>query len=102
MSQRQLHPKGRAAADAALDVHLAAVGLGHVLDDGEAEAGAPLVAGPALVDAVEALEETGDRLGGDADPCVAHLDDRLVRLAHLAVRAGEAEGDLAVRTVVLD
>jgi len=38
---------------------LAAVCLDDVLDDGEAEAGAAFVAGAALVDAVEALENAG-------------------------------------------
>src|ERR1700733_8153211 len=101
--ERQAGAGGRGAADAALPADLAAMGLGDVLDDGEAEAGPPLLAGAPLVDPVEALEDARDRLRGDADAGVAHLEHRLAATA--AVAAGitpHADGDPAVRTVVLD
>src|SRR5579872_2266363 len=98
--ERQADAEGRAAADAALDVDLAAMGLGDVLDDGEAEAGPPLLAGAPLVDPVEALEDARDRLRGDADAGVAHLEHRLAATA--AGITPHADGDPAVRTVVLD
>ena len=45
-----------------------------VAGDGEAEAGAAGLAGAGLVDAVEALEDAGEVLGGDARAEVAHAE----------------------------
>ena len=47
-----------------------------MLDDREAEAGAPLLARPPLVDPVEALEDPRQRVGGDADAGVRDLRAR--------------------------
>src|SRR5215210_3087318 len=96
LSQRQLHPERGALADAALDLHLPAVGLGHVLDDREAQARAPLLSGAALVHPVEALEDAGESVLRDADARVAHLQDGL------AVGPREPDAHAPVRTVVLD
>jgi hypothetical protein len=48
--RRQQQAEGRAAAELAADVELAAVALHHVLDDGQPEAGAAGVARAAAVD----------------------------------------------------
>src|SRR5205807_7729194 len=85
-----------AAADAALDLDPAAVRLGEMLDDGEAQAAAALVAGAALVHPVEALEDASQRLRRDADAGVADLDQRVAALPR------QAQQHLAARPVVLD
>ena len=56
----------------ALDLQIAAVGLGDVLDDGEAEAGAAELPGTRLVHAVEPLGEPGQVLFRDAAARVRH------------------------------
>ena len=63
-----MHPEGAAVADVAGDRDTAAVRMGDVFDDGEAQAGAAEVATASLVDAVEALEEPGQVLSSDAGP----------------------------------
>jgi hypothetical protein len=50
------------------------VTLHHVLDDGQAEAGAASLPGPAAVHAVEAFREPGNVLARDADTAVRHFD----------------------------
>src|SRR6185312_12259019 len=54
------------------------------------------LAGPPLVDPIEALEEAGDGFGGDADAGVGHFEQGF------AVRPGEADGNAAFGTVVFD
>ena len=58
--------------DGALDRHLAAHGLDHVLDDRQTEAGPTELARATRVDAVEALEDARQVLGGDARAGVGH------------------------------
>jgi hypothetical protein len=69
LSERQLDAERRPFAHAAFDVHLAAVRLDDVLDDGEAEAGAAFVPRAAFVDAVEALEDARHGFRRDACRC---------------------------------
>ena len=69
--RRKVDAEGAAPAEAAVDGDAAAVGLGDVLDDGEAEAGAAELAAARLVDAVEALEEPRQVLARDAAALVA-------------------------------
>ena len=70
-----------------------------VFDDGEAEAGAPQLAGAPFVDAVEAFEESGEMLGRDAGAVVGdcHGEVFAVLLAiefdSVASRVGEGVGD---------
>src|SRR5258708_37402109 len=72
--RRQRHREGRALAGRALDVEAAAVAVDHVLDDGEAEAGAAQLARARGVDAVEALGEPRQMVGGNAVALVADGD----------------------------
>ena len=51
------------------------MGLGHVADDGQAEAAAAGPAGPGLVDPVEALEDPRELAGRDALAGVGDLED---------------------------
>ena len=74
-------------AEGGADVDGAVVEEGDVFDDGEAEAGAAVFAGAVLVDAVEAFEEAGEVLGGDAAAAVGDGEDGV------AVFGFEAEGD---------
>src|SRR5262245_18535758 len=77
-----------ALAEGARDGEGAAVGLDDVLDDGEAEAGAAELARACLVDAEEALRETRQVLGGNADAAVLDRDLDHPRM----LRAGGREG----------
>ena len=52
----------------------AAVGFSNRLRYGEAKARAAFFAGAVFVDAVEALEDVGQLIGGDAGAFVRHLD----------------------------
>src|SRR4029077_6943418 len=52
--------------------HAPSVRLGEVLNDGQAEAGSTVGAGPTCVGAVEALEDAGQMIGGNARAGVAH------------------------------
>src|SRR5579863_6164544 len=61
-----------ALADDAAHLELRAVPLQNVLDDGEAESRAAGRARAALIDTVEALGQSRDMLGGDADAGVGH------------------------------
>ena len=60
---------------------------GDVLDDGKAQAGAAVLAGAVGMDAVEALEEAGEVLGGDAAAVVGDGEEGG------AILDPEAEGD---------
>src|SRR5437879_845837 len=71
---RQRYRKGRALAGCALDVEAAAVAVDDVLDDGEAQPGATQLARARGVDAVEALGEPRQMVGGDAVALVADGD----------------------------
>jgi hypothetical protein len=62
--------KGAPLAGVAFHRHFAPVGLGNVLDDGQPEASAPDFAAAAGVHPVEAFEEPGQVLFGDAHPLV--------------------------------
>src|SRR4029077_12911232 len=62
-------------ADTAVDGDLAADRLDQVLDDREAQAGPPQLPAPRLVDAVEAFEDAGQVVAGDADPGVGDFQD---------------------------
>src|SRR5687767_14930872 len=63
-----------AVAEFALDPDFAAVGLDDVFDDGEAEAGAALVAGAGAIDTVEAFEDAALRFGRNAGAIVGDGD----------------------------
>src|SRR5689334_2179720 len=63
-----------AHAGRALRTDLAAVRLDEVLHDGEPEPRTARLARATGVDAVEALEDARQVLGGDAAPRVAHAD----------------------------
>src|SRR5215469_12899701 len=52
----------------------AAVGAHDVLGDGQAEAGTPGFAGAGFVDAVEALKQARQVLGGDARTVIANIE----------------------------
>jgi len=58
----------------ALDADVAAEGLGEVLNDGQAEAGAAELAGASLIDTIESLEDAGKVLFGDADAGVGDFE----------------------------
>src|SRR5215211_696825 len=64
-----------------LEADLAAVALGDLADDGQAEAGAAVGSGAALVGAPEAVEDVRLVLGGDAGALVGHGDPGAVALA---------------------
>src|SRR3954468_10463403 len=81
----------RSAALVGDDGDAAAVVVGDVADDGEAEAGAARVSGTGAVDAVEPLEDAVEVARRDADAVVAHVElPPAVVFAHLALhrRAG--------------
>ena len=67
-----------AVAEFAFDPDLAAVGLDDVFDDGEAEAGAALVAGAGAIDAIEAFEDAALCFGWNARAVVGNGDGRAV------------------------
>src|ERR1700675_1232204 len=58
--------EGAAAGEFAFGADGAAVGQHDVFGDGEAQAGAAGFAGAGFVDAIEAFEQAGQVLGGDA------------------------------------
>src|SRR6266700_7299412 len=70
--RRQAHGKPTALRWCTVDQQFRLVTHEHVLDDGEPEAGAAGCARPAAVDAIEALREPRNVLGGDAN---ARVDD---------------------------
>src|SRR5665647_2905485 len=70
--------EGATASEYAVDRDAAAVDLGDVLDDREAEASPAEVAAASLVDAVEALEEPRQVLARDPLPLVGDAHDDLV------------------------
>src|SRR3546814_8067904 len=70
-----------ALADRAGDDEVAAMPLGDVLDDREAQPGAAERAAAARIDAVEAFGKPGQMLGRDA---VAPIDDRQRDVAGIA------------------
>ena len=81
------------------------VELGGVLDDGEAEAGAAAGLGAALVHAIEALEDAGLVLRGDADAGVGDGEGNLVRFVLYGngdTSAGAVIFDGVVREIVDD
>ena len=73
--RRQLDPERAAAARRAFDADFAAEGLGEVLHDREAEAGAAELARAGFVDAVEAFENAFLIGGFDADAGVGDGKD---------------------------
>ena len=78
-----LEPEGAALSLFAVDPDLAAVLLDDGLADGEAEAGAALLARVAGLDLAEALEDGAAMGGGHAAALVDDLDARVTRvLAH--------------------
>src|SRR5690606_35406131 len=85
----QVDPEDGAAAGPVVDPDAAPVDLGHVLDDGQAQAGAPSAAGPARVGPVETLEHAAPMFGGYARAAVADLDPDTV------VLTPGRQGDLA-------
>jgi hypothetical protein len=94
--ERQQDLEGASAADRALDLDRAAVGLHDGLDDREAQAGAAPVAAAAVVEPGEALEDRRQPIGRHAAARVDHGDRDLVA----PPLAGEP--DLISRTGVLD
>src|SRR5262245_16848836 len=73
-SPRDVDLEAAAALRFTADVHDDAHALGQVLHDREAEAGPAELAATRLVDTVEALEDAGQMLGGDAGAVVLNLD----------------------------
>ena len=72
--QGQENREGAAGTQGALNLDPTAVGLGDGLRDAEAQAGAAGLARASLVRAVEALEDSGKGLDGDADSGVLNAD----------------------------
>src|SRR5690348_8628640 len=64
-----------ALAPLARDDELRLVAQQHVLDDREPEARSSGVAGTAAVDAIEALRQPRNVLGGDADAAIGHREN---------------------------
>src|SRR3954464_10297812 len=92
----EFQAEGAAFAGGGVDLDLAAVDLGDVFDDREAEAGAAHFAAAAAVDAVEAFEDAGEVVLGDADAVVGDLDgDRLAVGTGADVDAAAVGGVLA-------
>src|SRR5207253_10665097 len=83
--QGQRYPKNAAVAGVTAHRQLAAVGLDDAVDDGEAEAGAPLLGGE------ERVEDALQVVGADALARVGDLEQRLVVVArepHVDAAAG--------------
>ena len=79
------------------DFDAAAVDLGDVFDDGEAEAGAAHFPAAGAVDAVEAFEDSGEVFGGDAETVVGDFEEDVAVFgfgcgADFAVVAGVFDG----------
>ena len=72
---------GRAAAGRVGDAHTAALGVDDAVDDGEAQTRAATASFSTDLFAPEPLEELLARLGGDARPVIAHLQDDRILLA---------------------
>src|SRR6476661_4960530 len=68
----QHHGEGRAFARSRGDGEFALMPIQDVLNDGEAETGAPLFAARGDIDPVEALGQARQMLGQDAGPLVDH------------------------------
>src|SRR5262245_3447881 len=92
--QPNLEP--RASSQLARPVHPAAVVLGDVLDDRQAEPGPARLARAGAIDAVEALEDAWQVAVRDAEAGVRDRED------DLAVRAGELDVHLPTRPGVAD
>ncbi len=60
---------------AAFQRHPAAVGLGDVLDDGQAQAGAAPLPAPACIHPVKTFKDAGQVLRGNAAALIFDLDD---------------------------
>src|SRR5262249_22517431 len=73
----QMGGEGRAWPQHALDGQPAAMAVENVLDQRQAQAGAALGAALGDVDAIEALGQPRQMLGGDARAAVAHRHPRL-------------------------
>src|SRR6266498_2008950 len=71
---REKNPEGAPAADLRVELDPATVVFGSGLDDGQAESRSSLFAGPAGVDAVEALEHVIAVRGRDSRAVILHLD----------------------------
>src|SRR5687767_9527237 len=94
-----------ALAEFALYPDFAAVGLDDVFDDGEAEAGAALVAGAGAIDAVETFEDAALRFGRNAGAVVGDGDGCTLRIGFGGDSdgaAGRAVFDAVVDEVVDD
>src|SRR5437588_10179096 len=78
-ARREVRVKAAADTRRTFDVELRLVPRQRVLDDGEAEPGAPGLARAAAIDAVEALGEARNVLGGDADAAVLDAERGTVR-----------------------
>src|SRR5665811_2326986 len=70
---REFHRERRPHADGALDGHASAVHLSHVLDDAEAESGAPGRARAGSVHSVEGFEDALPVVARDAAVSYTHL-----------------------------
>src|ERR1039458_259308 len=98
--QGQREVEGCAGAEFAFGPDAAAVGQDDVLDDGQAEAGAAGLAGACFVDAVEALEDAIEVLGGDAGAEV--LDGEFDFGGNIGLKQPRADANPAAGFAVLE
>ena len=87
--------KGRAVTVFAFDPDVAAHELGELAADGEAEAGAAVLACGGGIDLREGLEELVDLVGGDADAGVADGKENK-RFAGFGLGTGDGDADFAL------
>ena len=85
--RREDGAEGRSLAGLALDAQYRLVTFKNVLDDGQAEARAPGLARTSAIDAIEALGEARQMLGGNPD---AAVNDGKPRPAFALARPAQA------------
>lgn len=74
---RQMNTKCTSLTRGAFDSYMTAMGLGNVLDDGQAETGTSQVTAAGLIDAVETLKKSWQMIFGDAVTLVRYPDYHL-------------------------
>lgn len=99
-SLREGDAEGAALAGLAFDLDIAVVVFDDGFDDGEAEAGVAAACAAGGIDSVEAVEEAGEMLGGNALALVGDFEHGLRRL--FAGTGGEFHAHLAAGFLVLD
>src|SRR5262245_55916607 len=95
VDRRQPDREGRAVPKLGGDHQLAAVTIEDVLDDGQAQTGAALLPARRHVDAIEALGQPRQMLGGDAWTVVDDLDPQAAGPAVLTWLAADPDLDPA-------